>query len=127
MTVVTWRRGRLRSFLTVALLAIVAMSAVRAASAQQTLAVVNNHFTVNGAPQFLLFVSYFDAMRRSNAGGQNTGDIDTDLQYFKDHGYDGIRILPNWWHYECAVNVNDRADDGLFTTTTIRESRWPVF
>jgi hypothetical protein len=98
---------------------------VRSTSAQ-TLRVQGDHFTVDGTPRFLLFVSYFDAMRRSNADGHNAGDIDTDLQYFHDHGYDGIRIFPNWWHYACTGNT--AADDGLFTSgTTLRPGKWDVF
>ena len=77
-----------------------------------TLAVQGDHFTVSGAPRFLLMVSYFDAMRRANAAnpnvpdpvtpsqtcqaGHNCGDLDTDFAYFKLHGYDGVRIFPNW-------------------------------
>jgi hypothetical protein len=93
------------------------------------LEVEGDHFTGNGVPRFLLFVSYYDAMRRSNAGGTNTGDLDTDFQYLKDHGYDGIRILPNWLHYaQYGCGTHGAADDGLFTATgALREEQWPVF
>ena len=82
-------------------------------------------FTVNGVPRFLLFVSYFDAMRRSNSDGQNTGDIDIDFAYIKAKGFDGIRIFPNWFHYQTGAQADD---DGLFTNgSAIREEKWPVF
>jgi hypothetical protein len=77
------------------------------------LAVQGDHFTLDGAPKFLLFISYFDAMRRLNDGSGSDEEIDGDLDYFKDQGFDGIRIFPNWWQYGCGGNV--RASDTLFT------------
>jgi hypothetical protein len=91
----------------------------------QVLAQQGDHFTVDGRPRFLLFISYFDGMRRANAGGSNTGDLDTDFAYLKSIGIDGIRVLPNW-----KSNCAGVTDDGqkLFTTAgTINESMWPVF
>src|SRR5437667_3018834 len=97
------------------------------AAAAQALGVEGARLTIGGAPRFLLFVSYFDAMRRVHAG-----DIDTDLRYFKEHGYDGIRMFPNWWHYACEHRLGpaDAARDGLFTTTIlppVADSRWINF
>ena len=78
--------------------------------AAQTLGVSGDHFTVNGTPKFLLFVSYFDAMRRASS---TDGDLDTDFQYFHEHGIDGIRIFPNWLAYACPTA--GYSTDGLFT------------
>src|SRR4029079_17016081 len=49
---------------------------------------------VDGAPRFLVFVSYFDGVRRVRGG---VGD---DLDYLKTR-VDGIRCFPNWWDYAC--------------------------
>jgi hypothetical protein len=99
------------------------------------LGVSGAQLTVNGQPRFLLFVSYFDALRRvclettGDCRGRE-GDIDTDLVYFKTHGIDGIRILPNWYHYASGAKAND---DSLFTadgtdgaTARIRRDKWNV-
>ncbi len=59
-----------------------------------TFAISGSQFTVNGTPMFLLFLSYFDAMRRSNDGDRNAGGLDTDFQYIKSQGFDGVRIFP---------------------------------
>jgi hypothetical protein len=99
------------------------------------LGVSGAQLTVNDEPRFLLFVSYFDALRRvcpettGDCRGRE-GDIDTDLAYFKAHGIDGIRILPNWYHYASGAKAND---DGLFTadgaestTARMRRDKWNV-
>jgi hypothetical protein len=88
------------------------------------LTVEGDHFLVDGAPRFLRFISYFDAMRRSDAGGRNRGDLDTDFAYLRARGFDGIRIFPNWQHY-CAGTPSD---DGLFGEgESLRTGRIPVF
>lgn len=93
--------------------------------AQPILGVSGRHFTVNGVPRFLLFVSYFDAMRRSDSNGTNSGDLDTDFAYIKAQGYDGIRVFPNWQHY---VTTGKADDDALFTNGLgIRLDRLAVF
>jgi len=48
-------------------------------------------FTVNGTPQFLVFVSYFDAMDVSAT------NLHSDFAYLRSKGVDGIRIFANWW------------------------------
>jgi hypothetical protein len=119
------RLPRVRLFLVAT--ACVVLSALSAAPAlgQPVLDTSGRTFTVNGIPRFLLFVSYFDAMRRSDSNGQNTGDLDTDFAYIKAQGFDGIRIFPNWFHYLTGAQADD---DGLFKSDgQIRETRWPVF
>jgi hypothetical protein len=100
-----------------------------------TLGVSGPSFTIAGEPRFLLFVSYFDALRRvcAEAAGDcrgREGDIDSDLAWFKRHGIDGIRILPNWYHYASGDKAND---DALFTARSagagparIRPHKWRV-
>lgn len=81
------------------------------------LGIAGTQFTVGGAPRFLLFVSYFDAMR--------AGDLDGDFTYIRQAGFDAVRIFPNWPHYITGAAADD---DALFTSRgTIREERWPVF
>ena len=52
-------------------------------------------FTVDGAPRFLIVVSYFDALRASDA------TLEADFSWLRRHGIDGVRIFPNWWR--CAA------------------------
>lgn len=100
-------------------------AAVATAEAQPSpliLRTSGDHFTVNGTPRFLLFVSYYDGTRAS------TATLDSDFAYLKKIGIDGIRILPNWSHYGCLPDTSRPAsDDALFTVAgTLRESRWPA-
>ena len=129
------RRDVLRLCLSGALALAGAVSVIVHLEAQQVITTENGagsdngFFRVTGAPKFLLFISYFDAMRRSNYGGYNNGDLDTDFAYLKAHGYDGIRIFPNWWKYYCTTSPGtSKADDGLFTqTSSLREAKIDVF
>lgn len=70
---------------------------------ERVLRVQGDHFTVDGQPKFLTFVSYFDAMRRMANGG-----VDADFDYIRAKGFDGVRIFPNWWNYGCPGS-NSRA------------------
>jgi hypothetical protein len=83
-----------------------------------TVTVRGDRFVKNGEAKYLLFVSYFDAMRRAGSSvdgsGNPTGDLDTDFAYLQTHGIDGIRIFPNWWHW-CPEPKRPAADDALFT------------
>jgi hypothetical protein len=107
-----------------ALLALAALAATLPSTAP-VLGISGDRFTVNASPKFLLFVSYFDAMRRSKAGGGNAGDLDTDFRYIRSRGFDGIRVFPNWSHYVTRARADD---DALFTSGgAIRADAWPVF
>ncbi len=84
----------------------------------QTLTIRNDHFEVDGVPRFLTFISYFDAMRRANAGGGTSG-LAADFAFFQGK-VDGVRILVNWCNYpsSCA-----QATDTLFDSSgVIRDS-----
>ncbi|MCC6154502.1 MAG: hypothetical protein IT367_12120 [Candidatus Hydrogenedentes bacterium] len=61
------------------------------------LAISKNRFTVDGQERFLVFVSYFDAMRAS------AENLETDFTYLREHGVDGIRIFPNWWDFRSKI------------------------
>jgi hypothetical protein len=61
------------------------------AAAPPRIGVAGPAFTVDGAPRFLLLVSYFDALRASDAV------LDEDFAWLRTHGIDGVRIFPNWW------------------------------
>jgi hypothetical protein len=65
-----------------------------AAGAAPRLGITGTQFTVDGAPRFLVFISYFDGVRRVAGGAQ------PDLDYLKTR-VDGIRVFPNWWEYAC--------------------------
>jgi hypothetical protein len=106
-------------------LASLALAVVIAAPAAPVLGISGDRFTVNGSPRFLLFVSYFDAMRLARAGAEPGGALDADFRYIASHGFDGIRVFPNWYHYASGA----RADgDALFTKDgSIRSAAWPIF
>ena len=73
------------------LLCVVAQLLTPARAVAQTLSVQGDRFAVDGHQRFLLFVSYFDGLRRPT-----TALIDEDLQYLKEKGVDGIRVFPDW-------------------------------
>src|SRR4030095_5028709 len=49
--------------------------------------VQERQFTVDDAPRFLIFISYFGAM--------GAKDVAADLDFLKESGFDGVRIWPN--------------------------------
>jgi hypothetical protein len=91
-------------------------------SRAQTLGVDGERFTVDGRPQFLLFVSYFDGLRRASYGGE----VDTDFAYLKRVGFDGVRILVNW-QYPCGSGPADDASKLFAGDGSINEAMWKVF
>ena len=99
--------------------------ALGASASAQTLGVGGTRFTVDGRSKFLLFVSYFDGLRRASANG-GAGDVDTDFVYLKRIGYDGIRLMVNW-RYDCGSGPTDDARKLLTASGTINEPMWPVF
>ena len=99
--------------LTFVLVALVGAATARA----QTLAVQGDHFTVNGRGKFLLFASYFDAMHASSQ------TLDTDFQYLREKGFDGIRIFPNWAQ-GCGARV---AAPGFYTATGVVPAGDPLW
>jgi hypothetical protein len=91
----------------------------------QTLGTEGDRFTIDGRPQFLIFVSYFDGLRRANAK-QPGGGVDEDFAYLKRVGADGIRVLPNW-HYLCGGGPADEGQKLFTSDGAINEPMWPVF
>jgi hypothetical protein len=71
-----------------------AQSSGQSSGAPPRLAVDGSRFTIDGTPRFLVLVSYFDALRASDAV------LDADFAWLRRHGIDGVRIFPNWWR--CA-------------------------
>jgi hypothetical protein len=74
--------------------AVLILSATITIGAAPRLDIEGARFTVDGAPRFLVFISYFDGVRRVRGG------VDDDLDYLKTR-VDGIRVFPNWWDYAC--------------------------
>jgi hypothetical protein len=90
--------SQLRSWCRVGVsLAVLMLGLTPHAWAQATVRVEGDHFTVNDNPQFLIFISYFDALRASDS------DLDADFAQFHSWGLDGIRILPNWTEANCST------------------------
>ncbi|HUR35320.1 MAG TPA: hypothetical protein VM032_16060 [Vicinamibacterales bacterium] len=104
----------------VALLALVFVAGPAARPARMAgapvLGVAAGRLTVDGSARFLVFISYFDGVRRARAGG-----IDQDLQFLAGQ-VDGIRVLPNWWASTCPVRAG--ADTLIDLDGAIRESVW---
>jgi hypothetical protein len=108
--------------------AVVALGSIAAGSplAQRSpaaLTVDGARLAVNGSPKFLLFVSYFDGLRATDA------NLRSDFAYFSSIGVDGVRVFPNWWHYGCPGSaLRAASDDALFTASgPIRETTWQRF
>jgi hypothetical protein len=81
-----------------------------------TLGIEGRAFTINGSPTFLVFISYFDALRRSAAGG-----VDEDFSYLQGKVH-GVRIFPNWWGDPCTLRSGT---DTLFDVDgRIRAGAW---
>jgi hypothetical protein len=62
-------------------------------------------FTVEGTPRFLLVVSYFDALRASDAS------LEADFAWLRRHRIDGVRIFPNWWRCAAVRQCGGHAGD----------------
>ena len=64
-----------------------------------------DRLTLNGAPKFLLMVSYFDAL------DVPYDCLVRDLSQFRAWGIDGVRILPNWLMYVPSTYAGDTVID----------------
>lgn len=93
----------------------VAAAAIAFATA---LSVSGTHFRVGDHAKFLLFISYFDAMRRADAAPDG---LDADFAFFRGK-VDGIRVFANWLAYGCPPTP---ATDTLFDLSGVDERRWP--
>ena len=86
-----------------------AATAIRRAACRRAqppvLGVDGARFTVDGTPRFLLVVSYFDALRASDA------TLEADFAWLRRHGIDGVRIFPNWWRCAAVRQCGGHAGD----------------
>lgn len=83
--------------------------------------VEGDHFYMEGGPRFLIFVSYFDAMRaRRNGPCVNINDtsLQCDFKYIKEIlRFDGVRIFVNWWMYLDVANPANPGDNWHWNDT----------
>lgn len=77
-------------------------------------------FTIDGSPRFLLVVSYFDALRASEA------TLEADFAWLRRHGIDGVRIFPNWWRCAAVGQCGGHAGDDTLMAATDGGLRPPV-
>lgn len=82
-----------------------APSAPPASKPPPVLGVDGPRFTVDGTPRFLVVVSYFDALRASDA------TLEADFAWLRRHGIDGVRIFPNWWRCAAVRQCGGHAGD----------------
>jgi hypothetical protein len=80
----------------VSLVAIVVLAGTNARG--QTLTVQDGRFALDGRPQFLVFVSFFDGVRRIPDSLDSTAVLDRDLDFLYSAGVRGLRVFPNWHH-----------------------------
>ena len=86
-----------------------------AAPAAPILGIAGPAFTIDGHPRFLLLVSYFDALRASDAA------LEADFAFLHRSGLDGVRIFPNWWRCEAERQCGGHpGPDTLFEPGTGR-------
>jgi hypothetical protein len=79
------------SFCRIAACAAVLTACWSATASAQVVGREGDHFTYNGLPRFLVFVSYFDGLRASDS------TLDSDFAYLESKGIDGVRVMANWW------------------------------
>jgi hypothetical protein len=95
---------------------------IEAQTPSPVLTIASDHFEVDGLPRFLTFVSYFDAMRRANAGGSTA--FDNDFAFFRGR-VNGIRIMVNWLdpgYSPCCHAADTLIDNGGY----VRDAgNWP--
>ena len=56
-----------------------------------TISISGSQFAIDGLPQFLVFVSYFGALRHSDS------TLELAFAYLSSVGVRGVRVFPNWW------------------------------
>jgi hypothetical protein len=78
-----------------ALSTVIAVAVAAAPAVAPVLGLTADRFTVDGRVRFLVLVSYFDALRASDA------TLESDFAYLRRHGIDGIRVFATWWR--CAA------------------------
>lgn len=106
---------RLRVAFSALVVAATLVGAPATAAAQVNLAVQGDHFTVNGEPRFLAFISYFDAL--------DATDNTADFQFLRSQGIDGVRVFPNWWTVAGQTFAGDTLirSDGSLDPNTVQQ------
>jgi len=67
--------------------------------AETTLGIKGDHFTLNGKPTFLQGFSYYGAL------GASEQTLRRDLDYFRAHGFNWLRVWATWAGYEVDVSA----------------------
>jgi hypothetical protein len=86
----------------------------------------NYRFTVDNDEKYLIFVSYFDALRRVGDTG-DAASLEEDFQFLKDSHIDGIRIFPNWLNYSsspCPKTDDDTVIDSAGIIQDVQSQTW---
>jgi hypothetical protein len=97
-------------FVAVEVAVAILLTAARAASVGDgELDINDGQFTVDGQTRFVVFVSYFDGVRRIR-DRMDTSLLDADFAYLASKGVSGVRIFPNWQFREETLM---RCDGGL--------------
>jgi hypothetical protein len=81
------------------------------------LGVSGDRLTIDASPEFVIFISYFDALPRAVAAG----GVDADFSYL-ERKVQGVRIFPNWWGDSCALR--SAADTLIDVDGRIRPETW---
>jgi len=84
-------------------LTLVTGAAVLAQEPAPALRLETDHFVKGEGSKFLIFVSFFDAMR---AYDRNPSSLRSDFQFLRAHYIDGVRIFPNWQFGNNLFNSN---------------------
>jgi hypothetical protein len=77
-------------------LAAVVLLLLSVTAGAQTLRVDGGRLAIDGRATFLVFVSYFDGVRRIPDDLASTAVLDADFDYLVSKGVAGIRVFPNW-------------------------------
>jgi hypothetical protein len=83
--------------------------AVRAQEPAPALRIETDHLVKGDGSKFLIFVSFFDALR---AYDRNPSSLRSDFQYLRAHQIDGVRVFPNWQFGNNLFYSNGTLDTG---------------
>lgn len=108
---------------------------VAAQAAPPVFGISGRTFTRNANPQFMLFFSYFAALRPDNATPQNLSDtqrfeayadntLNEHFRLLRAYGFDGVRIFPNWWWSASSSGCSPDLLPVIGTNGMINETAW---